>query len=86
MSLIRFYDFSEFLKSSRDALASEAEVQIAYVNNKLIYPKRNNLDNYVIIPVSLGLVLVLVVFNCICQRRRLVTFYPLLKNNSFVYI
>ena len=59
----------EFLEKYRDDIVKESGVQIAYVDNKLVYPQRNNIDNWVIVTVSCVVCLFLIVFNLVCQRK-----------------
>lgn len=60
----------EFVKNSRDAIVKDSGVDIAFIDDELVYPQRNNLDNFIIIPISLAFVIALVVFNFICQRKK----------------
>ena len=64
----------DFVQKSREAIVKESQVDIAFVDDKLVYPARNNLDNFIIIPVSLAFVVALIVFNFVCQRKKLVDF------------
>lgn len=59
----------EFMKNFRNEIVKEGGIDIAYINNQLVYPPRNNLDNYIIVSISCTFCVALIIFNLICQRK-----------------
>jgi len=59
-----------FVIENREHIVKEGKVAIAYVNKELVYPPRDNTDNYIIVSISCGFCVILVIFNIICLRRR----------------
>lgn len=75
----------EFLTKNRNEIAKNSEVEIAFIEEKLVYPQRNNLDNYIIISVSCVFCVVLIVFNFICQRKKENELVENLANKKDIY-
>lgn len=58
----------EFLAEHSQDIGKEGGVAIAYVNDKLVYPPRDQLSNILIVSISCGITLILIIVNLICQR------------------
>lgn len=59
-----------FVIEHRENIVKDGKVAIAYIDKELVYPARDNTDNYVIVSISCGFVLILVIFNMICLKKR----------------
>lgn len=60
----------QFMIARRADIVSGSKAVIAYVNDKLVYPARDNTDNYVIISVSSTVVLGLFILNLVLTKKR----------------
>lgn len=54
----------------RQNIVNDGKVAIAYVNKKLVYPARDNLDNYLIISISSSVVLGFFILNIVLTKKR----------------
>ncbi|CAF0774419.1 unnamed protein product [Brachionus calyciflorus] len=59
----------EFLKESRDEIVKNGKVEIAYLDHELVFPPRDNLDNWIIISVSCAFCVALIILNLVCQLK-----------------
>ncbi|RNA09423.1 hypothetical protein BpHYR1_037932, partial [Brachionus plicatilis] len=59
----------EFFKKHRNDIVKDGKVELAYIDNELVFPQRNNLDNYLIIPISCAFCVLLIVLNLVCQIK-----------------
>jgi len=69
-----------FMVNQRQNIVDDGKVAIAYVNKKLVYPPRDNLDNYLIISISSSIVLGLFILNIILTKKREHDEMKVLKN------
>jgi len=58
-----------FVIEHRENIVKDGKVAIAYIDKELVYPARDNTDNYVIVSISCGFVVILVIFNMICLKK-----------------
>jgi len=60
----------DIIVASRANIVKEGQVAIAYIDQTLVYPKRDDLDNIIIVSISCSFVVILVIFNIICLKKR----------------
>jgi len=60
----------DIIVASRANIVNEGQVAIAYIDGTLVYPKRNDLDNIIIVSISCSFVVILIIFNIICLKKR----------------
>lgn len=60
----------QFMIARRAEIVTAANVNIAYVNGKLVYPARDHTDNYVIISISTTVTIALLVLNLVLTKKR----------------
>ena len=72
----RYWISVEVLTKYRDQIVRESGVQVAYIESKLVYPPRDNFDNFLIIPISCAFCIAILIFNLVCQHKRYLEFCP----------
>ena len=55
---------------NREEIVKSGGVAIAFIEKQLVYPPRNQIDNYIIIPIVSGVFLLLIVINLIFKVKR----------------
>ena len=58
------------MKENRDDIVKKGEVGIAYIDNELVYPPRDNLDNYIVLPVLFSVFFILIIVNLVFKIKR----------------
>lgn len=59
-----------FMKEKRQSIVDDSGAAIAYINDELVFPARDNTDNYVIISISSTVVLGLFILNIVLTKKR----------------
>ena len=68
--MIIYIHFKDFLIARRENIVTEGKVAIAYINDVLVYPARDQTDNYVIITVITTVTVGLFILNMVLSNKK----------------
>jgi hypothetical protein len=55
---------------NRNEIVKKGETEIAYIDNELVYPKRDNIDNYIVLPILFSVFFLLIIVNLFFKIKR----------------
>jgi hypothetical protein len=55
---------------NRNEIVKKGEAEIAFIDNELVYPKRDNIDNYIVLPILFSVFFLLIIVNLFFKIKR----------------